>query len=238
MHSKEHTVLTRTPQTKDTKRKGMRDKLGADSRDTGCGMSRGGPVRSNLMGICGRETGEERKNPAGPRVHPAGTRGASRRTPGCVPQDAGVRPAGLQGASSRTPGYVPQDPGVRPAGPQGASRRIPGSVQQDSRVRGSTHHFPLLGGFVHSGHHLVMEKQKQRLVRHFPPMPPAPSRLQFSAGLAVPVSPRRRPAPDPESSDLTLPPRPRKAAVDRPRPPQGRSHWAPRRCDSYTPRQD
>jgi hypothetical protein len=49
---------------------------------------------------------------------------------------------------------------------------------QDPRVRGGTHHFPLLGGLVHSGHHLVMEKQKQRLVRHFPPIPPAPSRLR------------------------------------------------------------
>ncbi|KAK7835978.1 hypothetical protein U0070_004069, partial [Myodes glareolus] len=131
MHSKENIVLTRTPQTKDTKRKGMRDKLGADSRDTGCGMSRGGPVRSNLMGICGRETGEERKSPAGPRVHPAGTQGASRRTPGtpgCVPQDSRVRPAGPQGASRRIPGCVQQDPRVHPAGSRGASSRTPGYV--------------------------------------------------------------------------------------------------------------
>lgn len=62
---------------------------------------------------------------------------------------------------------------VRGAGEEGQQ-----ASPQDPGVRGVTHHFPLLGGLVYSGHHLVMEKQKQRLVRHFPPIPPAPSRLQ------------------------------------------------------------
>lgn len=31
----------------------------------------------------------------------------------------------------------------------------------------SVFHLPLLRGLVHSRHHLVMEKQKQRLIRHF-----------------------------------------------------------------------
>lgn len=175
-------------------RKGCETNLGltAETQIICCGVPRGGPVRSNLMGVCGRRTGEERKSPAGPRS-------ASRRIPGCVPQGSGVHPAS----------------------PQGASRKIPGCVPQDPRVRGSTHHFPLLGGLVHSGHHLVMEKQKQGLVRHFPPMSPGPSRLQFSAGLTAPVSPPWWPAPDPLSSGLTPLPRPRKAAVDRPRPSAG-----------------
>ena len=54
------------------------------------------------------------------------------------------------------------------------------------RACGSTHHLPLLRGLVHSRHHLVMQKQKQRLVRHFLLIPPISGfRLPFGSGLGI-----------------------------------------------------
>ena len=54
------------------------------------------------------------------------------------------------------------------------------------RACGSTHHLPLLRGLVHSRHHLVMQKQKQRLVRHFLFIFPSSGfRLPFGSRLGI-----------------------------------------------------
>lgn len=50
----------------------------------------------------------------------------------------------------------------------------------------SIFHLPLLRGLVHSRHHLVMQKQKQRLVRHFLLiLPSSRFRLPFGSGLGI-----------------------------------------------------
>lgn len=77
-------------------------------------------------------------------------------------------------------------------------------------MEGETHHLPLLRGLVHAWHHLVMEKQKQRLVRHFllilklwfsarswaiwaaPPLPSAAARPSLLGDRGIYTASRRR----------------------------------------------
>lgn len=111
----------------------------------------------------------------------------------------------------------------------GGKRKEASGPQAPGVRGGGTHHFPLLGGLVDSRHHLVVEKQKQRLVRHFPPIPRAPSRLRLVRDSRSPLAPRRWPAPQPVRSGL-----PRCRGRGRPLctaplpsslPPRGRRHW-------------
>lgn len=102
----------------------------------------------------------------------------------------------------------------------------------DPRVPGGTHHFPLLGGLIYSGHHLVMEKQKQRLVRHFPPIPPAPSRLQLvrDSRFPLPRVARCAPRPTPVLRPLWTAPLPRAAATGPLRPYDNPTPGVPAGC--------